>query len=155
MSKGKSKTDWWDTLLYVGLFFLIGLFLYQLLKLWQSGTATAGTALQSLAQAAANTIAAVENFLSSLVTSPAAAIAAIFDGVPQFLALLFSFFTTAGIAAGIGSWFGSLFGDLFGSAAPISTSQGAAYTGSPSTSTTPIIGNSDLNSSNFSAGVPQ
>jgi ABC-type arginine transport system permease subunit len=132
--KIKKSSSWWDTFLWVGVFILVLMFLYQLLKLWQAGTATVANLGTSIGQALTNTVAAVESGLSGLLTSPAAVFSSLFSSIPDLLTLFFSFIGSvsfAGILSGLASFITNLFGGL--TASPIVAGAGASATstGSP------------------------
>lgn len=124
MSKGKKSADWWDTFLYIGCGILIFIFLYQLLKLWNAGQATAANFGQAIAQAAANTVGAIESGFESLVTAPSELLAGITGGFTGFLSLIGSFFSAfdpSGFIASIGTAFSSLFSFFIPSTPPPTT----------------------------------
>jgi phage-related minor tail protein len=131
MSKSKKSMDWWDIALWAGAFLLILIFLYQLLKLWAAGAVTASNAAQAVQQAFANTVAAVENGLQTLVTAPGTFLNNFLGLVPSFLSLLTNFltaFTFGGVISGIISFFTGILSNLFTSAAPISSGTGSSTT---------------------------
>jgi hypothetical protein len=140
------KMDWWETFLYLGLFLLIALFLYQLLQLWNKGVATATNGWAAISQAATNTIASIETGFQNLLTAPATFLANLLGGFPDLLNLVFSFFSNlvfGNIITGTLSFIGSIFGgflNLFSttSTAPI-TSGAGAYAGFSDASLIPTV----------------
>jgi hypothetical protein len=126
---GKRKTDWWETFLWVGVFFLMLIFLYELLKLWNSTTKTVGGLISSIPQALTNAIGTVESGLASLVTSPFTAIANLLDSGPGLLNLVLGFFSSLFLGSfwsDILTAFTSIFGGL---ALPVTTGLGSSASG--------------------------
>lgn len=140
--KIKKSSSWWDHFLYLGIFLLALVFLYQLLKLWQQGTATLSNIGGTIAAAAGNTVAAVEAGLATLVTNPLALLSGLTGLIPDFLGLLTGFlgiFSLTGLLTGIASFIASLFGGI--TAEPISSGQGSSAPGA----TVPTTDNNALN----------
>lgn len=131
-AKSKKKVTWKETLLWVVLGILILAFLYQLLKLWQAGLATASGALSAVGTALQNTVAAGTNFLTGLITAPSGAISALLGGVPDLLSFLTSFLTSFLSGGDFLSAFTNFFGSLFsqGIAAVSAPPAGSAGNGS-------------------------
>lgn len=128
------KSDWTDYLLYGGIILLLFIFLYQLLILINQALAAGQSLPQAIAnsigQAAANTIAAVEGSFTNAVLSPLSFLSTLFSSVPTFLAALFtSGFNISTLFASAGT--SSLLGTLF-TADPINTGTGSS---TPGTST--------------------
>lgn len=153
MAKSGRKSDWWETMLYLGLFLLIALFLYQLLQLWNKGVATATNGYQTLSQALSNTLASIETGFANLVTAPATFFSNLFMGFPNLLNLLISFVSSLAfgdIITNLLSWAGSIFGgilNLFSTSgtAPITSGAGA----NASFSNTDLIPSVDQTSPGF------
>jgi hypothetical protein len=127
MATTRKKNDWWDTMLYLGFFFLIFIFLYQLLKLWNSS----GNLFSGIGQALTNTLATVEAGLSALVTSPFNFVFSLLSALPTFL-LNFLGLASAFISGTAGSLIGSSLGSTLGTSAgttPINVGLGASYSG--------------------------
>jgi hypothetical protein len=132
-AKKSSGGDWWETLLWVGVFLLVAIFIYQLLKLWQAGVASASNAATSLGQAFDNTVAAVENGFNNLLTAPATFLQTLFGAVPDLLNLIVNF--AQGLFAGdifsnLAGFFGGVLGSLFASPnAVVTTGLGSSSSG--------------------------
>lgn len=143
MSRPRAKSDWWETFLWFGLFILIAMFIYQMLKLWNQGVATVDNAASTVSTALGNTATELENFLTGLVTSPIAAIESVFSSAPDFLNLFFNFASSlflGGALSSILSWGYSLFAGLlspFFTAPIVTTGLGSSYSGVVPTSPIP------------------
>jgi hypothetical protein len=158
----KKKTDWTETLLYVFIAIIFLIFLYQLLKLVNAGN----NFFSSIPQALANSVAAVESGLASLITSPLSFLTGFLGSIPALLSYIFGGF----LSLLTGQWelstiFGGITGGLssiFGSATPVNTSTGSSTpavltpTTSPASSGTFVATpNADGSTSyNFAAGQP-
>ena len=149
MSNSRSKSSFWDNALYLGLFILALVVLYELLKLWQAGAVKANGIISSIGTAFNNAIADVEAGVSSLVTAPATFFAGITSGLTSLVALLSSWvagFSLANLFSGIVAFLSGLTGGAVATAAgssiatpttnaPIDTGLGASVSG---TSPNPI-----------------
>jgi hypothetical protein len=139
MAGKKKSIDYTDILLYGGLFILLTIFLFQLLKLWNNGNNSLSNFFTStIPQAFENTLGAIETALTGGVTSPVSSISSLFDWIPSLLSLIWSFFIglITGLIPGAGA--ASLASDalgLFGSTLPADTGNGSSY--SPTISGTP------------------
>jgi hypothetical protein len=130
----KKKADWTETILWVALFLLVLVFIYELLKIWNSATATLASLGTAITTAASNTVASIESALSGLLTSPSAVLSNIFGAIPNLLSLATAFFgslltsITSGGITGILGGIGGAIGSLFGTALPITSGAGASTT---------------------------
>lgn len=84
MSASKKSSSWWDNLLYIGIFILAVMFLYQLLKLWSAGEAKLSNLWSTFSTAAGNTLSAIESGFSTLLTSPLSLFSSLFSSIPNF-----------------------------------------------------------------------
>jgi hypothetical protein len=142
--KIRKSSSWWDTFLWLGIFLLVVIFLYQLLKLWQAGQATLSNAGNAIGQAFTNSVAAVENGLSSLVTNPLDLVTTLFGLAPSFLSLVFSFFSSLVLGdflTDVITFVTNIFGGL--TAAPIVSGSGSTSTSSGASD--PTGGGNNLN----------
>lgn len=150
--KIRSKNSWWDIALYLGVFLLVIVFLYQLLKLWQAGVATIGNIPSALSQAFSNTVAAVEAGLAAAVTSPLGFLSSLFAYFPDFLSLALNFLGSlsfGSILPTIAGLITSLFG-IFSTPSSATTSTGSSTAPTTAPTSTPSSGNS-LGTADFSA----
>lgn len=134
----KKQIDYTDILLYGGLFILLTIFLFQLLKLWNNGNNSLSNFFTStIPQAAENTLAAIESALTGGVTNPLSSVDSIFSWIPSFFSLVWAFITDTlgsiipgfGLASGVVSL-------LSPTASPADTGNGSSY--SPTIAGTPV-----------------
>lgn len=144
----RKKSDWTETILYVGIFILALVFLYQFLKLWAAGTASLANLGATISNAASNTVAAVESGLNSLVTAPSAFIGNLLGAAPDLLSLGTTFISSllsTIFAGGLFSSLGTFLSAIFGNVSPILAGAGSSYNttvpvGPAGPSTTPVSG---------------
>jgi hypothetical protein len=132
MAKGKKQIDWTDLLLYGGIFLLVTVFLFQLLKLWNNGINSFTSFLSAIPTAAENTISSIENALTRAVTSPLSSVSSLLSSPISILSWLWSLIT--GIFTGLvtvlfpGAAAASTLGSMFSSSAtPVNVGNGSAY----------------------------
>jgi hypothetical protein len=133
----KKTTDWWETFLYAGIFLLLLVFIYELLKLWNAGQVALNGWLASIGQALSNAIGTIETALNTLVTAPAAFFSNLFSAFPNFLNLVTGFFSAIFSGLVTGSLLSSIFGPIgtavgvaASATAPLTTGLGSAASGS-------------------------
>lgn len=103
----------WEILLYGGIFLLMIVFIFQLMKLWNAAQGGIGGLLAAIPAAFANALTAVEQGLTNLITSPIAAVLNWFNFIPAFLSLFVGFISN--IFGGIFGFGTASLGSVFGS----------------------------------------
>ena len=136
MAKTRSSS-WWETFLWVGIFIIAMIFLYQLLKLWNAGVATANSAVASIGQAMGNTVSAIENGFTGLLSTPGAVISELINGIPSLLSLFVSFVSTLFVGGIFTSIINFVLG-IFGSSSATNTGQGSGYPTTVTSTTAPV-----------------